>query len=257
MSSDQELEYVRHALTLGLPEVDHVKAYQGGKRNALHIAAGGPSLADTMHLLDLPHTMAANGSLNHLLRHGMVPGACVICDPLEGIARGLAVHPDVNYYVASRCHPILFERLKGCKVALWHAPGTDMRITYPSSQTKMFLTKGGTVSLRAWGLGYVMGYRDFHFHGMDSSYRGTREAPKTHVYPDVLDTIGEKAIQFTIKGYPTGLVFAEQVLQFIAMYAELMDPAIANPFEPCTVTVHGDGLLQTCFREYVEQKKAA
>lgn len=92
------------------------------------LCASGPSLA-----LDGPESfwaahearpevpvIAVNGALGPLLARDVVPTFWAACDGAEKVADFLTEAPaETIYLVASRCHPKVFERLKGRHVRVW------------------------------------------------------------------------------------------------------------------------------------------
>lgn len=241
ISPEGALEHVRSSLGRGLPEL--TTNYDIPGLPPLSIAGGGPSLADTMH--DMQGRIAAvNGSLAYLLDNNIVPDMCAVCDPSEWIADMLPVCRGVEYFIASRCHPRVFDRLTGCKVILWHCPGYEKplvsELLTERGTPTVQIGGGSTICLRLLGLGYTLGFREFHCHGMDSSYRARPHAYEDKYTDDILPG-------FLIRGYRTDMVFAEQVPQFMRI-AKTMT-AGSEYFEPCRINVFGDGLLQHSWRE--------
>ena len=211
----------------------------------LSVAGGGPSLADTVK--DLTGYIATiNGSLKFLLSQPIVNGSpyfCGVMDPNEHIADGLVDDCNIRYYVASICHPAVFDKLKNCHVVLWHttpistgdeAGATDILKAY--SKDWMAVGGGCTMGLRWINLGYVLGFRNFNLHGLDSSFRGS----KTHAYPDRAD----KKNHLTVDGRETRLNFLAQVRDFLSVLETLQKPG----FDRTEIKVFGEGLLQDTVR---------
>lgn len=218
-------EHVLSAMGRGLPEVKPARSHG----RVMSIAAGGPSLADTW--CDLTGTVVAvNGSLSYLLKRGVKPWACGAFDPNERVVDLIEPHPDVLFFLGSTCHPRLFDKLKGCKVGLWHPLGM-VGIEDIAKGAKHFIGGGSTMGLRWFNLGYFMGFRDMHGHGLDSSYRGG----KTHAYPDYRDDQGA----MVVCGYRTSLNFMQQVQDWFSL-KEMFSALDDRP----KLTLHGDGLLQ-------------
>lgn len=245
------------ALARGLRDLKVCKPHD----RVLSIASGGPSLADTYR--DLQGDIAAvNGSLGFLLDHGIVPHFCGVMDATPHMADVVAADPRVYYLVASNCDPSLFDKLlaAGCDIRLWNPTpdnvGANLRQLTPNAEGftllgrdypgKFMIGGGCTIGLRLVSLGYVMGYRKFHLHGMDSSFRGLA----THAYPDRRDGAWAEHSSIEINGYRTSLNFIGQVTSFASMLGKMMLP----PFEPVEFEVHGDGLLQSCYRFWLERK---
>lgn len=239
---------MRSALARGLKEVMACKPHG----HTLSIAAGGPSLADTIGEIE-GHIAAMNGSLKFLLERGIVPEFCGVLDSSPHMADIVVADPRVRYLVASNCDPALFDKLleAGCRVWLWHPTpysiGTEdgarvVKAAHPDNW--LMIAGGSTMGLRWVNLGYVLGYRDFHLHGLDSSFRGT----ETHAYGDRRSTrewVESSSIE--IAGHKTSLNFLQQVEDFAAM----LERFSAEDIEPVSVAVHGSGLLQTCWTRWL------
>jgi len=248
-SEEQALENVRSAISRGLPEIRgcYAKANTAPWSHRLCIVGGGPSLADTYK--DLRGCIAtANGAVDFLLSKGIKPHAVAVCDAVDWMADLVPAVQGIEYFIASRCHPSLFDKLKDCNVKLWHAGSIDDPTTILQERRKadgqnFFVIWGGsTICLRWVNLGYALGFRGFDCHGMDSSHRQW-----SHAYPDKkMDRLGARPHDFLIRGYPSNYVFAKQVPQFIEIAKILMS---GEQFERCSFDVFGDGLLQHCWRE--------
>lgn len=225
-----QLGHARLALELGLPEIRPCKPH--GHR--LEVAAGGPSLADTMGAFQ-GYVAAVNGSLGYLLEQGILPNACGVLDPGQHMADVVVADRRVRYYVASTCHPDVFEKLKDCHVTLWHPsglPGLEDLLQEHQPETWFMLGGGSTMGTRWLNLGYALGFRDFVFHGLDSSFRDGA----THAYPDRADA----KVHIDVNGRRTRMNFVAQVSDFLAMRHRFQQPDI----DPVTIEVVGDGLLQ-------------
>lgn len=237
------LANMRSALGRGLPEVKRCRAHG----HTLSIAGGGPSLSDTYRDLD-GCIAAVNGSLKFLLDREIKKGAsyfCGVLDAGEHIADMIVADKKVRYYVASICDPSVFEKLKDCPVVLWHPTAWSIDAT---SRAEALLNElrpdwlaiggGCTMGLRWLNLGYVLGFRKFDAHGLDSSFRGG----STHAYPDRADSKD----RITIAGRETRPNFVAQVsdvFETVARFAE-------HDIEPVSIKVRGDGLLQDEWKRY-------
>lgn len=221
------LENVRSALARDLPPVKPCRRHD----TVMSIAGGGPSLEDTWR--DLTGLIvAANASLGFLLEKGVTPWACGLLDPRPHIADLVEPHPEVFFFVASVCHPTVFDKLKGCKVGIWHPSGLPGLERALPAGTNM-ISGGCTMGLRWLNIGYFMGFRAFEAHGLDSSYRGDR----THAYPDYRDG---RETTLMVDGYPTALNFLQQIEDYratVAMFDSLADAP--------RIRLHGTGLLQS------------
>ena len=242
MSSEVMLEHMRSAHGRGLPDVKPCKVHD----NILSVAAGGPSLEDTYTELE-GYIAAVNGSQAFLRGKGVLPDACAVLDPNAHMTDIIEADKRVRYFIASTCHPSVFDKLEkaGCFVYLWHPTGTPgSELVCWAERPKDWLMIGGgtTMGLRWINLGYMLGFRRFHLHGMDSSFRDGQ----THAYPDRRDHDDKGAS--TLDGYKTRLNFVIQVVDFF----ELLARFLKDDIEPIGIEVFGDGLLQSRWKKYRE-----
>ncbi len=232
-SGERMLANMRSALDRKLPSVTVCKPHG----RTLSVAGGGPSIADTCGMLT-DCIAAINGSLRFILDKPIIQGAsyfCGVMDAGEHIADALIADPKVRYYVASICDPGVFDKLKDCEVVLWHV--TPASIACPDEAAELIgdrLSIGGgcTMGLRWLNLGYVLGFRRFHLHGLDSSFRDG----STHAYPDRADTKD----RLMVSGRETRPNFLAQVRDFFA---------VLPVFKDIEITMYGEGLLQDRWRE--------
>lgn len=248
VSPEQMVENMRSALSRGLREVVPCKP----TGYSLAVAAGGPSLHDTYtQIADATHVAAVNGSLGFLLGKGIVPTWCGVLDSNAHMADIVEADPRVRYLVASNCDPALFDKLlgAGCKVWLWHTTPKSINTEAGAELLKQerpgtwYMIAGGcTIGLRWVNLGYVLGYREFHLHGLDSSFRDRR----THAYKDRRwgEWVDESSLE--INGYRTSLNFLQQVSDAAQMIERFQKPDM----EPVKFSIYGDGLLQSCWRHW-------
>jgi hypothetical protein len=215
------LDNMRTNSARGLKELEPCRPHPA----LMSVAAGGPSLADTYKDL-AGYIVAVNGSLGFLLEKGIVPDACAVLDPGEHMS--VVADKRVRYFIASICDPSLFDKLRDCDVTIWHPTSESIGVEYPET-----LSVGGgcTMGLRWLNLGYLLGFRRFHLHGLDSSFRET-----THAYPDRADS----KERITVNGRQTRFNFLAQVNDFFDVLDRFSKPDI----EPVEIEVFGDGLLQ-------------
>ncbi len=251
VAPEKMLENMRSAIARGLPQAEPLKPHD----RILSVLGGGPSVADT-YLEAQGYIATINGSLKWLLeryeRDGLpenVQGlACGVCDPGAHIADQIIAHPDVRYYIASVCDPSVFDRVLsiGCDVRLWHVtPNShggnpqDMLDILNAAYPEVWHAIGGgcTMGLRWIDLGIFLGFRRFHLHGLDSSFRGDA----THAYPDRAD----KKEFIELNGRLTRPNFVAQVYDFF----EIMD-RLALEHPDLEIKVLGDGLLQDECKPY-------
>lgn len=225
VSAEKMLDNMRVNLARGLKSLAVCRPHP----TLMSVAAGGPSLDDTCKDLS-GYIVAVNGSLKFLLDRGVIPHACAVLDPSDHIAAGLVADSRVRYYIASICDPSVFDKLKDCDVTIWHPTPDSIGADCP--EQPLSVGGGCTVGLRWLNLGYLLGFRRFHLHGLDSSFRGG----STHAYPDRADSKD----RITIAGHETRPNFLAQVGDFFDVLARLSQSDI----EPIEIEVFGDGLLQ-------------
>lgn len=203
----------------------------------LAIAAGGPSLAETWQAAaggaDL---WALNGAYDFFLDRGVIPDGCVILDARESNARFVQrAHPDTHFYIASQCHPAVFDALKRRDVTLWHS-GEARHIEAAileraKGRDTAYVCGGGTVGLKALMLAHIVGYRDLHLFGYDSCYRGDEGHGYAQHQPE--DRVEAR---FNGKTYSCAPWMVQQAQQFPEHVKALRDAGTS-------LTIHGDGLI--------------
>ena len=123
------------------------------------LCASGPSLA-----LDGPESfwaahearpevpvIAVNGALGPLLARNAVPTFWAACDGAEKVADFLTEVPaETIYLVASRCHPKVFERLKGRLVRVWRLDGVAFEGAGTKSLQFVRTARGWKIAALAW-----------------------------------------------------------------------------------------------------------
>lgn len=235
-TAENVTENVRSALSRGLPELRSCSPRPG----VFSVVGGGPSLARTYHLLE-GRIAAGNGAHNYLIERGVIPYWAAVMDPTDLMVDLIDPHPEVMYFFASCVHPRLFDKFKNHPhVVLWHTSclaGDELERMLVERGGDWTITGGGsTIGLRLINLGYALGFRDFHLHGMDSSVLPTG----SHAYPDSDGYLGAELI----RGYLTCPVYASQVREFYRMLEKL------KTLDPTTFKVFGEGLFQYCWREH-------
>ncbi len=249
MSEDDRKAQAVSALARGYKCFDPVLPHD---RTAI-LCCYGPSLATTAW--EVPKLQGdiftVSGAHDYIAGLGYNIYGHIESDPRPHKAR-LISRPQgqTKFYMASCCHPDVFDRLQGHDVELWHP--------YNSYQTDDiikeidptgFIVMGGTnVGLRAMALLTGLGYRKMTILGMDCSFAlggeqhaGFHSGKKQHVMKVHL---------------PDGAWYwtSPQMLQGCHDFFELI-PAFAN----CKIEIKGDGLLQHRLRltQAQSEKKAA
>lgn len=209
---------------------------------ALTICGSGPSLADTCHEFK-GDVMACNAAIDFLLDRGIVPKYGVILDSDPICAQFAVPRPDVTYLIAARCHPSVFKRLEGCKVVTWF-PGADHDIMEFLKARKLDepMIKGGvSVVSRCVFMGFFMGYRELHLHGVDSSYSDDGES---HVGGGL---VNETDMEICLDNEGVGEKF-RTTQQMVAQVNEYGQIYMIMQTIGATLDVHGTGLLPAVHR---------
>ena len=160
---------VRHALSLGLPEVTFVPGSE-----VLTVIANGPT---ARHAPLDGSTLAVNGALGLFTERDLAPTYWAACDPQEVVAEFVRdAPPETTYLVASKCHPSVFEALKGRKVMLWHV---DDHATWSLVRDRDPVMSGVSVTICAFELMRRLGFDRFETWGWD----GCLTDGQTHAVP--------------------------------------------------------------------------
>jgi hypothetical protein len=155
-------QHVQHALSLGLPDL----AQRVPRNERLTILANGPSaLKAPLH----GQTLALNGAMGLFHNSGRVPTYWAGCDPQAHLADLLLDVPpqDTVYLVASKCHPAVFEKLKGRQVLLWHL---DEEAYFDLVQYRNPVWLACTITLCALELAERLGFGGSDVWGWDGCY---------------------------------------------------------------------------------------
>lgn len=239
------------------------------------LVGSGPSVKDEVSNLKKkardPKFMffGIKGGHDFLLENGIEPHFGVAVDPLEKIHKEnfLKEAKDCKYFIASQCHPTLFDSLikRGKEVVIWHLL-TDNLLKWSNEEgspiQKHYMIPGGSTSgLRAIVLAYSMGFRKFHLFGYDSCLSFVKPNDKTPTLRKVGGEIcegkddkgREKAIEVFVSGkkFLADRAMASQATEFQDLLKSLW-----NRSDPFTVRGYGKGLIQTIIRERYKEGAA-
>lgn len=207
---------------------------------------GGPSLKTRIREVKARQRIggcivAGNGAARFLFDNGIIPDFIVFVDPSSacvGFIDKRLTKP--IYLVGSTCDPSVLDALGGFNVWLWHPNCEDIEQekildAYPGKPS-ILIGGGSTVGLRMLSLGYMLGFRRFHFYGLDSSYAddGEDHAYKKHDGPE--DAEVREAL-FEGKKYRGSGWMIKQAGEFL----DDQYPKFRNM--GCTIFVHGSGLI--------------
>lgn len=196
------------------------------------IVCFGPSLADTWKDIQRP-IITMSGSHDWLIRRGVIPDYHIDMDPRpHKLVHIIKPHKDVQYLMASVCHPFTWSILKGYNVKTWHVvSGKHTREWLEQNDPRTLLIAGGsTIGLASIHVGGVLGYRRFEIFGMDGCFKnGTRHAGKHYGHD-------QKPIEWTANGrtWTTSKIMMNANQELLNML---------NNF-PFFAVLHGEGLQQ-------------
>lgn len=250
-----------------IPINDLLGAFTG----SCSIVGAGPTIKET-HKEFVGDVIAINSAIGYLLDCGIVPKFCLLWDGTEIVEKFARPHPDITYLVASRCHPAVFERLKDCKVIVWHAGGdhdiVDVMVR-PDIVAKMKIPQplicGGSAGVtRTIYVASVLGYSDIHLFGADSCYSGEG---KTHINgslvpeKDILITLGDNSEGAAAIWFRTTPEWCAQVNEYRGIYALTVSgrlSALTKGIEtfPITLEVHGESLFKAMHDRLEAKRKA-
>jgi hypothetical protein len=206
------------------------------------ILGGGPSL--NHHLEEIREMrergvklVTLNGAYNWAIDHGLTPSATVIVDARELNKRFTKpVVDECKYFIASQCHPSVFEGLPKDRTYLWHVMGdlTDSSVVKEFYPASFPIPGGSTVLLRAIPLLRQTGYHRFHIFGCDSCL----EDGAHHAFSQP-ENDDRAVIPIMVTGGRTFYChpwMACQAREFVTMIQK-----IGETFD---CVIHGDGLLE-------------
>ena len=236
--NEKVLGQIESACSRDLDWLDRIPDHDGH----VCIVGGGPWLQDGLNEIRVMQSFghkvwALNNTHDWLIERGIVPDACILLDAREGNAEFVRnARDDVTYYVASQCHPDVFEALHGKRVVVYHnaTEGAYELLSRISKRHETHLLGGGgTVGMKALVLARFLGFKFFHLYGMDSCYR----EGDGHAYQQNLNS-GEKIMDVICenRAFKCAPWMISQANDFQEMANLLLE-------QDCVITVSGDGLL--------------
>lgn len=212
------------------------------------IVCSGPSLKNSWEeIKGFKFILSCSGATDYLVERGIIPTWHMETDPREHKATFVQhPRPDIQYLIASNCHPKVFEALEGCDVRLWHVLGSENHrgIYETHSRNHWVLTGGSNVGLRALVMARVLGYVDMHIFGMDCS--GDESSFHTGFHPNEPKKEAMKIAKVGEKEYSTTNVWLHYARQYFKETLKLSDAKF---------TLHGEGLLQELVKQKVSDPK--
>lgn len=239
---DLRQKAIESAAKRGLPFVVQRKEHN----RKIAIVASGPSVSDCVDILKNfdGEIWGINGAFQWMRHRGIKPTAFVGLDPEEILKDYLIETPDdATYYLAAQVHPDVYDHLSGKNVRIWFP--ADSEVKFPLGAIPIF---GGSTCLgRAPNLAYVLGYREVHIFGGDSSYTN-----KSHVYGEKGEIPGG-TFMFECNGrlFITTRQMLNQACEFSEQLVEWARPGTKGE-TPLNATIYGDGLMQWMFKQNFE-----
>ena len=242
------IEHVNTNIRRRLPQL---RVYQPQPRE-MCVVAGGPSLEDTWDEFEAlkdagAATLAVNGAYKYLLDRDIAPSLFAMLDAREWNKRFVdEAHPNTKHFIASQCHPAVFDALAERDVFIWHSPipkpkgertkswteGRKLYRDYYLGDKNYLLVPGGvTCTAKTVMLCYWLGFRKIHMFGFDSCWMDGKD----HAYPQPENQ--DKNIRFRLgeRWFECAPWMAHQADSFFKLIVNLPDNL--------ELQVHGDGLI--------------
>jgi len=243
---EQRKKHIDHALSLGLPEFLPIDGVQD---KDLMICASGPSLRREFYCVQEAveqghHVMAINGAHDFLIERGIMPQYAMSIDPQRDTYMNFFKDVEIQYFLASQCHPKFFNHMREKRVTLFHLLGQTER-EHLKGHSCYMVGGGSTSGLRAMTLAYLMGYHNQHLVGYDSCYLyGQRNVNRP------LEAV-QLPLEVNEKEFYTNPEFAMQADEFQDVLESLPE---------VRVKAYGDGLIAEIMKvrkQYLNCKHAA
>jgi len=208
------------------------------------LVGGGWSLEPTFaELRDLYFSgvklVALNGAANWLLERNIRPALHIVMDAREGNLPFVSTPiPGCKYFLASQCHPALFDACQGRDVHIFHIVSStseeERQILNDHYASRWIEVPGaGTVGIVGILLMRILGFRFMHLFGIDSCYAPSGEH---HAYAQSLND-GEGTGRFWCAGreFRCSAWQASQAHNFMQV--------VRHHGNLLQIAVHGDGLI--------------
>ena len=235
------LEQVRHNLARGLPEITANSPKRRIGQRAISLCGSAPSLMQNLHHLT-GKVLAFNAAIPALHKAGVRVDYAMIWDATPEMVRYCLDVPGCEWLIASRVNPAVIDKLLdlGQKVTLWHAADAEPAIQALLRGRLMIL--GGVQSVtRGSFVAGVLGFRDLHIFGADSSYGN-----ETHIGGSLRDE-KEVVCMFENVGFRTTMWMMHQAESWVTFVLPELVPTGMR------FTVYGDGLLPAGHRSWLRQ----
>lgn len=240
----------------------------GEHKGVAVVVGGAPSLKTSLQDIRARRNWGAkiislNNSWRTLMAAGVTPDIHVMLDARQENAEFVRDLPtSVRCFIASQCHPDVFDALANHDVVVWHngfgtneplkeilAPWWDEG---PNQRPCVLVPGGGTVGLRALWLCAFSGYRRIHMYGCDSSFS---DSGQHHAYDQPLND-GDSSMEAVLlingaeRRYRCAPWMLRQTVEFQETWADLKKDGVS-------IWVHGKGLLPDIARNLRAEEMAA
>lgn len=213
------------------------------------LVGSGPSVADQIETIRAlkdrgAYVLAIKAAHDFLLERDIVPHVALAVDPQAKIKECFTRNrEDIVYFLASQCHPELFDFLAHRKVVLWHLL-TGKEQEKELTKGEPLIGGGSTSGMRAMALAHAMGFRRMHIFGYDSCLRDDNLLKITGV---VWDEPSVFKLWVQGRDFRCNPAMAAQATEFEKM---------VNAFRgQCQFKVYGDGLIPWIAKCRIDRKE--
>jgi 6-hydroxymethylpterin diphosphokinase MptE-like protein len=197
------------------------------------VVAYGPSLKETWREISQFKTIfTCSGAHKFLIERDIIPTFHCESDPRgHKVAMLGALHPNVEYLIASVCHSNYFDALEAvnAKIRLWHILFDEDEIFNLVPKGDWAICGGNTIGPRTLKIARLSGYTNLHVFGLDGS--GRHAGPHTNSPPEDWYnqvTIAKRTFDTTMN----------LLMQASALFTDL------DRMPEVKCTFYGDGLYQ-------------
>lgn len=209
------------------------------------IVGFGPSLKDSWGAIaQFKWIIACSGATQFLLERGITPNWHAAVDPLPELTKILIgqPHKDIEYLIASTCHPDVIEHLKDYNLKLWHVFAQDNESEQVLPKGEWLIMGGSDIGMRCMSLARFLGFKDFHIFGLDGSSptntaRHAGEHPNKKTQSECTTICNGREFKTT----PAMLQCAKQVFHELDQLSDV------------TFKFYGDGLIQEMGKNYTRK----
>jgi hypothetical protein len=211
------------------------------KSEPLAIVGGGPSLKHTLPQLEkFRDVMVCGSAHDHVIAHGIKPKYAVWCDAMPDPQFFRNSQIDCTYLLATQCDSSAFDALDGHKILMWDCIFGAINSEVFGSRLPHCIVGGSTAAMRAPALGLVLGYSDFHFFGVDSSFEDEDDR-HAYEYEDESHLMPARLAEINGRIFKTTNQFVAQAQDF--------QHILTNFGTKFSVNVYGDSLLAAVWQD--------